>query len=147
MWRYCEFEDSPRLLTNWKQNKKHLYLTAIPNEFAIHCDMRLEILKTSNLSHVTVDTAIGNRFSSTSRSPPSCCARFCGRCPHDHSRYRNALVSRFRNSLYPISASDEFRNRKDTSQLIDPRVVSFPKFASGADIETVANFGNTTRAT
>jgi GNAT superfamily N-acetyltransferase len=57
-----------------------------------------------------------------------------------------ALVSRFRNSLHQISASDEFRNRKDTSQPINSSVVLVPKFASGADISDVANFGTTTLA-
>ena len=54
------------------------------------------------------------------------------------------LVSRFRNSLYLISAAFEFRNRKDTSQPIDASVVLVSKFAKEADIGDIANFETTT---
>src|SRR5271167_629937 len=54
------------------------------------------------------------------------------------------LVSRFRNSLYLISTSYEFRNRKDTRQPIDASVVLVSKFAIGADIGDMANFETTT---
>ena len=57
---------------------------------------------------------------------------------------RIAPVSRFRNSLHLISASFEFRNRKDTGQDIDASVVLASKFAKGADIGDVANFETTT---
>jgi hypothetical protein len=54
------------------------------------------------------------------------------------------LLSPTRNSLHPISASFEFRNREDTSQPIDASVVWVSKLVTDADIGDVANFETTT---
>ena len=55
-------------------------------------------------------------------------------------------MSRFRNSLHLISASFEFRNRKDTSQPIDASVVLVSKFAKDTDIGNIAIIETTTLA-
>ena len=58
--------------------------------------------------------------------------------------FKALLVSQFRNSLHPISALFEFRNRRDTSQTIDASVVLVSKFAKNTDIGDSANFETTT---